>query len=114
MDNTSKRKLAENEVVFREANKSVAEFAGDGTSDDKPLRFYCECSKEECRERIELSPAKYRELHQNSRLFIALPGHEVTEIEKIVSPEGGFNLIEKFDEPPSPEELNLAVKNIEI
>lgn len=114
MDDTSKRKLAENEVVFREANKSVAEFAGDAASDDRPLRFYCECSKDECRERIELTPAKYRELHPNNRLFIALPGHEITEIEKIVSRQDEFIVIEKFDEPPTPEELNVAVKNVKL
>lgn len=112
MDSPSERRLVENEVIFREANKSIAEFVKESSVVSAPLRFYCECSRPECRERIELTPEEYKELHQSSRQFIALNGHEIPEIEKIILQDEDFNVIEKFAEPPTPEELNRAVKKI--
>ncbi len=116
MDKLSERRLVENEVIFRESNKSIAEFIEetDAVAASTPLRFFCECSKTECRERIELSPEEYKELHQNNRQFIILVGHEMPKIEKVVEQKQGFNIIEKFMSPPSLEELNLAVKNIRL
>lgn len=116
MAKISKRRMAENEVIFREANTAISELIEEAAQNSKqtPVRFYCECSREDCRERISLTPSKYKELHQNSRQFIALDGHEIAEIEKIIIHENGFNVIEKFDEPPTKEELNMAVRHLEI
>lgn len=116
MDKLSERRLVENEVIFRESNKAAQEFIENELSvpSDTPLHFYCECSRPECKEHIELSADKYKQLHQNNRQFIVLTGHEITSIEKIIKKEDGFNLIEKYGEPPTAEELNLAVKHIDI
>src|SRR5881275_2711603 len=114
MDKLSRYKLAENEVIFREANSSVAEFIaeGEGPNTKTQVPFYCECSNRKCRIRIKMTPKQYRELHRHTRYFIALAGHEMTEIEKVVQKKKGFNVIEKYGEPPTPEEIDTALERI--
>lgn len=112
MDKLSERRLVENETIFRQVNTSVAEFVEETSSPREPVRFYCECSNAACRERIELTPERYKQLHKNSLQFIALAGHETPEIERVVKEEKGFNVIEKFRTLPTQEELNEAIKII--
>ncbi len=110
---SSELRLAENEVLFREANeevpkalaalKSAAESEGHGSlvkNVDMLLHFSCECSDENCRKKIILKPSKYRELHQNRSQFLLIPGHNVPEIERIVLNEDKYMVVEKYKVPP--------------
>jgi hypothetical protein len=102
MQKFSERRLKENEVIFQQANQGVADFVAEDTHDPNAvIRFYCECSNIDCRERISLTAEDYRKLHKTERLFIALKGHETPSIEKIVSRHGSFNQVEKEGEIPS-------------
>ena len=117
----SQRRLAENEVVFRQTNQqipknlaAVKELAEEDNQqsivkniDDIPVSFYCECSDEKCRERIVLKPAEYTALHQNSSQFIVIPGHEVPTIERVVNKSNDYLVVEKYETPPeTATELN--------
>lgn len=112
----SKRRMIENEVIFRRVNESVKEFVkGDKSiSSDVIQPFYCECSRPTCTERIMLSPEKYEQLHKNKRLFITIPGHEFTEVEKVVNVKNNYQVVEKHDLPPSHRAINLALKSIKV
>lgn len=115
MSNTpSPRRLAENEVIFRQANEKVSRelddlrqaAASDGHTGmvpdkDPELHFYCECSDEKCRKRIVMSPAKYKQLHQNSSQFVLLPGHNVPELERVVDGSKEYIVVEKVITPPA-------------
>jgi hypothetical protein len=116
MDKLSERKLAENEVIFRQANLNVAEFMVEGEGEDTKtvIPFYCECSNRNCRKRIRLTPKKYQAFHQKRRYFIAIDGHEIPAIEKIIQKKDGFNVIEKFGEPPTAEEIDSALGRIKL
>lgn len=109
----SNRRLAENEVVFRrmneqipeslEALKEAADSEGHGSvvSDiDTPIHFYCECSDENCRQRLVLRPSEYKEFHQNSSQFVIVPGHQVAAIERIIYNDEKIMVVEKFETPP--------------
>lgn len=113
INSESARKLAENQVHFREPNEKISE----GFSDlkaiaeeedqtgmlpefDASILFYCECSDEKCKKRIKLKLSKYEELHQNRCQFILLPGHNVPEIERIVQSEDDYIVVEKYFTPP--------------
>lgn len=104
----SQRRLAENEVLFRDVNQQIAkgfkelgEIASEENNQewvqeaDKPIEFYCECSNIECRERIRLKPSQYGTIHKNSSQFVVLPGHNLPEIERIVSSEEDYLVVEK-------------------
>ncbi len=120
----SDRRLAENEVFFRQSNEKIAQgFAelkemaeAEGHSDwlddtDQPVQFFCECSDESCRKRIEMKSSKYIELHKNSSQFIVLSGHDVAKIEHVLKAEKDYILVEKYITPPKkvskPNKINL-------
>lgn len=113
MNSSYKRKLVENEVMFREYNQRV----GNGFSEleaiasedqqtellkriDFNLQFYCECADEKCTDRISLKPSTYEKLHKNRSRFIIAPGHIVDEIEHRVKSTAGYEVVEKNITPP--------------
>jgi hypothetical protein len=112
-DDLSKKRMAENEVVFRKANtlaterlselKHMAHSEGHDSligNVNMPLHFYCECSDENCRLRIVMKPSKYKKLHRNKSQFIVRPGHQVPQIERIVEKTSEYFIVEKFITPP--------------
>jgi hypothetical protein len=111
MQKFSERRLKENEVIFQQANQGVADFVTEDTHDpDVVIKFYCECSNIDCRERISLTAKDYHKLHKTERQFIALNGHEIPAIEKIVANHGSFNQIEKEGEIPSVVDIQPRVE----
>lgn len=109
----SKRRLAENEVIFRQANQKVAkgfkklkEVANEDMTKewlhrlDEPVPFFCECSDEKCHKRIKLKPSEYDRLHQNNSQFVLYPGHNIASLERIVRSEDQYIVVEKFITPP--------------
>jgi len=115
-----KDRMVENEAVFRQYNerlqhsmeelKRMAKEMGMNHlvgHDVDGLYFYCECSDENCTERVRMDPAKYDKIHHDRKKFIMLPGHEVMSIEVIISKEDGYNVVKKNkDIPPPPHHLH--------
>jgi hypothetical protein len=115
-DTSSERRLAENEVVFRQMNEQVhsgyeetnrmarednqPQFLVEHKSDDMPLLFYCECADENCRERIRINIHDYNKIHVKRDQFILIPGHETHQIERIVSKKAGYYIVQKRNMPP--------------
>lgn len=112
-NNLSERRLIENEVVFRQRNEMVAEGfkqmheLAQQTNEEglmigveTPLHFYCECSDENCRERIRMTPQQYESAHEHRRRFVLLHGHETGEIERIVERKPVWNIVEKLQPVP--------------
>jgi len=112
MNKLSERRLKENEVIFQQANKGVAEFVAEEDRSDPVIRFYCECSNMDCRERIPLRASEYHKLQKNHRQFIALSGHEMPMIEKVISNHKGFNVIQKYGEVPSITDINRILPDV--
>jgi hypothetical protein len=108
----SERRLAENELIFRQANqkvqKSLKRLQQLAAKEDNPelyahkgdVHFYCECADEKCSQRIALSPSEYEELHQNRSQFILIPGHEVVEVERVLFETPRYEVVEKYAAPP--------------
>lgn len=100
-ESASDRRMAENEVVFRQYNEQFKKFIdganGHKTEDfDKPVGFYCECSDENCTKKVLLKPSRYTEIHKTRDHFVIVCGHETKTIEKIVGEEADFYIVEKF------------------
>lgn len=127
----SERRLAENEVFFRQMNEQmhlsmqkgfdklnkVARETGDphvyGVDDDMPFSFYCECSNENCHARVPITPKVYHTIHKDKKAFVVVPGHEVERIERVIAKKSGYNVVQKHEEPPaSASNLNQThIKN---
>jgi hypothetical protein len=104
-ESASERRLAENEVVFRQLNQELKDRAShlfdEPENQDYPMRFYCECSDENCRARISLNPELHQKHHANPCRFVILPGHESLAIERVVEKHSDYWVVEKFEVPPA-------------
>ncbi len=96
MNDESERRLARNEALFRETNEAIER--GQWRDDPaKRVRFRCECSRLDCNEAVEITLARYEQVRQSPRRFVVVGGHEMPEIETVVSREDGCAIVEKRD-----------------
>jgi transketolase N-terminal domain/subunit len=100
-DDLSDNRLIRNEQIIRNKNtdleETIVQFAQD---DDKvkkaPIAFICECSLLTCNKRITTTINRYRKLHKRRDIFMVSKGHTIPSIEKVVSQEGGFEVVQKL------------------
>jgi len=94
---TSERRQIENEMIFRRINeKLIDDFQKQDTAhisdsnpqlirdDNLPIKFTCECSDENCVERIAIKYSEYQSIHNNRKYFVVKIGHQVNAIEVVV------------------------------
>lgn len=104
MGNLSKRRLVENEMLFRATNREVQRRLKEdgiaGADNEGPkIHFYCECSKFYCRDRIKITIREYETSTVNEKQFIVLPGHENAKVEKVVKHLEEYVVVEKNIDP---------------
>lgn len=120
----AERRQIENEMIFRRINEKVGDdlvaldamHIDDGnidliSSEDTPLRFKCECSDENCSERITLELSEYQEIHADRSVFIVQPGHQVRSIEKVIKQLPTYNIVKKHHITAEPSDT-LKVTSI--
>jgi len=95
MTELRRRRLAENQVLFREINERIEASAETQGSDHHAYEFVCECSTLECFERFELTLAEYGRVRDRPQRFIVLSGHEQPEVEDVVERRGVVAIVEK-------------------
>ncbi len=77
--------------------------------EDTLLRFKCECSDEDCKERIALKLSDYQEIHTDRGKYIVMPGHQVDAIEKVIKSNPEYNVVMKNNSTPEPgDDLNVT------
>ncbi len=121
----AERRQIENEMIFRRMNEKVGDDLGaldalhieDGNpelirDEHVLLHFKCECSDEDCDERIAIKLSEYQEIHINRDTFIVKLKHQVDPIEKVVKTAPECNVVMKNNSTPEPgKELNETVIN---
>lgn len=114
----SERRQIENEMIFRRANELVGdnldEIDAFHIEDDNPelirddrvmLHFKCECSDENCDERVQIKLSLYQTIHANRQAFIIKPNHQVEAIEKVVITEKDYSVVEKNKATAEPSDV---------
>ena len=91
-----KERLARNEALFREVNERVEELSG-GTALEQ-VEFVCECGDESCIQTIPLTRPEYEQLRADPVHFAVVPGHEILEVENVVSEGDRFYVVRKHGE----------------
>ena len=84
MTDDHKRRLADNENLFREVNERVQEQADEHGNDGHRYAYFCECSRPDCMERVQLTRAEYELIRAEGTRFILVAGHQIGEIEDVV------------------------------
>ena len=87
----SEERVARNEALFREFNERVERLAGDSPRID----FLCECGDLDCLERLSLTRTTYEQVRSDPRRFVVAPGHEDTDIARVVARREGYVVVEK-------------------
>jgi hypothetical protein len=94
----SARREVENQALFRMVNENIADlsdtlFAGDGQTE---WEFLCECADVGCAERMVVPIRAYRNVRENGRRFLLLPGHENPAVEQVVERQPAYFVVETF------------------
>jgi hypothetical protein len=84
---------ATTEALFRDVNERIAESAERFEATE--AEFVCECADPGCTHRVSASLAEYEEVREDPATFLLVPGHEQTDIERVVSDRRGFRIVEK-------------------
>lgn len=85
-------RLARNEVLFREVNERIEEVA---STEDGMFEFLCECGLTECTEVVRMTAAEYEGVRADPTTFALVRGHEIEDIEDVVSETDRFNVVRK-------------------
>ena len=118
----SERRQIENEMIFRRANEKVGDdldkLDAQLIEDDYPelirvddllLHFKCECSDENCEERIPIKLSVYQKIHEDRNTFIIKHNHQVEDIEKVILTEENYSVVEKNKSTAEPDDtLNIT------
>jgi hypothetical protein len=94
MGDSREERLAKNEALFREGNERMAGWEERRVAETLE-RYLCECSDEDCREKVHLHKDEYEHIRSNSRWFVIVPGHEVPDVETVLERNEGWSIIEK-------------------
>jgi hypothetical protein len=108
VDEETKRRIAENEAIFREANEDVhatdTERVG-AAPPETAWDFLCECGDAGCHQPVRLTVAEYERVRSNPIQFAVVPGHERPEVEQVVATTDRFAVVEK-----APGEREVALE----
>lgn len=104
----AERRQIENEMIFRRANENVGDALDEVDAahieegypefirtTDPLLHFKCECSDEDCDARLPMKLSVYQEIHENRDAFVIKHKHQVKEIEKVITTEDDYSVVEK-------------------
>src|SRR5215210_6950252 len=90
-----RRRVAENEVRFRDINERLLDELRVVAANEKPVEFVCECGYHDCSLPVHLTLAEYRAVRRDDRRFAIRAGHEIREVERVVERHVRYWVIEK-------------------
>jgi hypothetical protein len=90
------QRIVQNEALFREVNKRIAELEDRISVPGDLLPLLCECGNVGCTTVIEVEPATFQVVRENQRRFLVAPGHEQAD-ETVVERGTGYFIVEKHD-----------------
>ena len=97
----SLERLAHNQTLFREVNERI-QYLGEVnerigySAEGATSEFVCECSNTECISTVELTVAEYERVRSNPTWFVIKPDHDLVQIERVVSRDDGFAVVERL------------------
>jgi len=99
--NERKRRIGENEAVFRTVNEEVNRRDVTFTAAANTMRIVCECGVRSCTVHIEITPEAYRRVREDATLFVIRPGHDLPEAETVVEKADGYWVVQKDEGLPA-------------
>jgi hypothetical protein len=92
----TRERAEKNERLFRELNERIYEMAASLLATGPPhVEFICECAREGCLDRIELTLDEYLGLRTNRAHFALVSGHELLDVESLVAEHERYTVVAK-------------------
>ena len=88
------KRILQNEALFREVNKRIAELEDRLSIPGDLLPLICECANTGCTTMIEVEPGTFGAVRKNPRLFVVAREHERDD-ETVVGSGAGYFIVEK-------------------
>jgi hypothetical protein len=90
-------RAARNQSLYREINERLEDFneVFSRIADLDP-EWLCECADENCVEPMRMSLGEYETLRSQSNRFAVLPGHVYAEVERVVTENERYVVVEKL------------------
>jgi hypothetical protein len=83
-----------NEQIARRVNEQTADDAERGAVSGP--EFLCECGSASCMERLDMTLDEFEQVHSNAERFAVLRGHELPDVERIISTTSVYAVVEKL------------------
>ena len=90
-----------NEVLFREVNERLGHINETFSGPIDQIDMVCECGQAACIDRFSMDTEAYQELRADARTFAIKPGHEVADVEEVVSEGPDYVVVRKRDGGPA-------------
>lgn len=98
----SGQRAARNQSLYRSVNEEITQlneaFAEVFPGSESLSEWVCECADTNCTLRVKATRQEYEVVRSNGRTFIVYPGHVYPEVERVVSENDRFAMVEKLDE----------------
>jgi hypothetical protein len=89
------KRIGRNEAILRQVNEQVEGLNETFATLTDRMVIVCECGDESCMEQIEISRGEYESLRSDPILFAVRPGHELADVEDVVSRHEGYHIVAK-------------------
>ena len=89
------RRVAENEVLFRQVNEYVV---GGGRRPAENFEIICECADTGCMDHVRVTTESYKRARGQATDFLLKPGHVKPEFETVIESHDEFVLVRKTGE----------------
>jgi hypothetical protein len=77
-------RIGRNEALFRTVNEEVKDLNERGAQLPS-FEIVCECGSKSCMKLITVSPEEYEAVRSHSDQFFVTPGHDIEEVETVIS-----------------------------
>jgi len=104
--NERKRRIGENEAIFRSVNEQVDALNATLSTMTDTMTIVCECGTRSCTVQFRIRSEEYEKVRQDSTLFVIKPGHDHPEAEKVVVKADDYWIVRK--DPGLPVEIARA------
>jgi hypothetical protein len=100
--------------IFREVNEQARKRQETFGREGREGSFVCECGNRVCTKALTLLPGQYEAVRAHARRFLIARDHENPEIERIVTQNAHFAVVETFvgDASRIPEETDPRIHSL--
>jgi hypothetical protein len=101
-----KRRIGENEAVFRALNEEIRDLSKTFADNAHTLKVVCEGGTRSCTDQFPIRVHAYARVRDDPTLFVVKPGHDFPETETVITKEEAFWILRK--DPGVPAEVARA------